>query len=73
MERLSYKKVKEYIKGWNENHPECQFVISCYSDYYHIQYADTHNNIIVEKTPGRLWESFCIFKEGYFKALELNK
>ena len=68
--RITYEMVKGWINEWNENHPETQMYLSAYDDYYHLSKGQGGNNIIVEKTPGRLWESFTIWKYGYYAGRE---
>lgn len=70
MERISYKKIRGLINNWNTAHPEKQFEISAYNGYYHLGEVGDNgcikSNLIVEKYPGRLWESFCLWRSGYF-------
>lgn len=64
MKRVTFKLLKEWINEWNE-YNDIQMEVRAYNDYYHIGPVGG-NYIIVEKTPGRAWEVFCIWKNGYF-------
>lgn len=70
MSRISYNMLKEWINEWNEYHPEMKMRLSVYNDYYHIARDSIGQNIVVEATPGRAWESFTIWKNGYYTGKE---
>ena len=70
MERITYKKIKEWIGNWNDYHPNMQFELSAYSGFYHLHYKESGESVIVEETPKKLWEGFVYWKAGYFKGLE---
>ena len=64
--RVTYRMLKEWIEEWNEYNPEMQMFVSVYNDFYHISKQKNGTNIVVEATPGRTWESFTIWKNGYY-------
>lgn len=70
MQRVSFKTLKEWIAEWNTVNPEQQFIVDAHSGYYHIRDCRTNESVIVEKTPRRAWEVFCIWKNGYFTGRE---
>ena len=64
MDRISWKRVKEWLecdKLYKDN-----FHVSAYDGYYHILSKEKEKVVIVEKTPRQLWESWKIFKDGYY-------
>lgn len=69
--RVTYTLLKEWIGEWNTAHPDVKMVIRAYNDYYHIQYEETGETIITEKSPGLTWSSFCIWKKGYWKGYDI--
>lgn len=66
-ERISYQKLQEYLKTDSLFNKE-NFHLSAYDGYYHIRYDDKKGSkmIICEQTPGRTWESWNIYKSGYY-------
>lgn len=71
MRRVTYDLLKQWIGEWNTAHPDMQFVVRSYNDYYHIQDFETGENVVVEKSPGLAWDVFCVWKKGYWKGYEL--
>ena len=73
----TYKMVKKSIEVWNEIHPETQLELSMYNGYYHIGYAGPHGsvkyNFIVQPGPGATLEAFELWRDGYFKGMEMAK
>lgn len=68
MNRVTYNKLKEWVDNWNEYHSDAEVKLSAYNDYYHILDGKTHEMIVCEKTPGKCWEVFNVWKKGYFKG-----
>ena len=72
----TYKMVKKSLEIWNENHPETQLALSVYNGYYHIGYAGPHgsmDNFIAQPGPGATLEAFEVWRDGYFKGMEMAK
>lgn len=68
MVKVSYNKLKEWLNRWNVNHPEASVTLSCYSGYYHITFDLTGERIVDEKYPGKCWEVFNVWRDGYLKG-----
>ena len=73
---ITYKMVKKRIGDWNENHPETPLKLSIYNGYYHIGYAGPNGSMdtfIVQSGPGATLEAFEVWRNGYFKGMEMAK
>lgn len=64
-DRITYKRLKNWL--YQDSLFTQGFKLSAYSGYYHIE-DDIGNNIISESTPRKCWESWYIFKKGYYFA-----
>lgn len=77
MSRCSYKVVDKMIKHWNLNHPEARLTLSVFDGYYHIGYWGPNGSItncfIIQPGPSATVEAFEVWKNGYFKGLEIRK
>ena len=67
MDRVSYKKLVEWLNT-DSLFSNGNFYLSAYDGYYHIRSNEEEGSkcIICEKTPGRTWESWNIYKAGYY-------
>lgn len=71
MTRITYKKVKEWLKEsiFAQEHI---MTLHSWNGYYYI--LDARNNTVVSaKTPGEVWERFNLLKTGYYMGLEEGK
>ena len=73
MKRVTFKILKEWINDWNTGHPETQFVVRSYNDYYHIESWENGTNIITAKSPGLAWDQFWVWMDGYRRGVEIGK
>lgn len=71
MERMSYRAARSLIRSWNEHHPNHPMKVVAYDGWYRIVDENKDQEIIVEKNPGKLWESFCIWKNGFFTGMKV--
>lgn len=68
-ERVTYKRLKQWIDQYNKNNTH-KVELSAFNDMYWIYDAATGNRIVSDETPGKTWELFCIWKDGFRTALD---
>ena len=73
MSRITYKKVSEWVKTWNEYHPEAIMTTTFSLGYAAIGFLGEHGSMSVVasgSTPREAWDNFCAWKYGYQYAKE---
>ena len=69
MSRVTYKQLQQWIDQHNENNVH-KVELSAFNDMYWIYDAETRNRIVCDDTPGRTWELFYAWRDGYRTALD---
>ena len=77
MQRTSFKMLRQWVSEWNEGHKEVGTLsVYCWSGYYRICLVEEETGaiikeIVTEATPGRAWEVFHVWTNGYFTCQRL--
>ena len=66
---MSINEVKKWIEEWNEDRNDnVKMEVAAYNGYYHIRKKFSKATIVTAKSPKPLWESFCIWRNGYYEG-----
>jgi hypothetical protein len=76
MSKVTSKKVKEWVKIWNEYNPEVPMGCTFSSGYAAIGHLKEHGSLDIicsGETPREAWDQFCCWKAGFGYAEKMYK
>ena len=66
--RMTYNKIEESLKTWNETHPEITVMVRQDITGTRILTRDTYSELVYGETPGKCWDAWTYYKQGYNTA-----